>query len=121
MRSRGPAERPGPGAPPDGQAPPIRVVDHLQGRVRRPVDLLRCLADLIQVALAIGIGLAASAAAGGTQHDIVGASRRLPEPLLDLARPVAPIALLILPVALAARHLLGGIAAGRPLGGRDRD
>jgi len=88
--------------------------------VRRPVDLLRCLADLIQVALAIGIGLAASAAAGGTQHDIVGASRRLPEPLLDLARPVAPIALLILPVALAARQvyrrqlarLAEGIATG---------
>ena len=88
--------------------------------MRRPVDLLRCLADLIQVALAIGIGLAASAAAGGTQHDIVGASRRLPEPLLDLARPVAPIALLILPVALAARQvyrrqlarLAEGIATG---------
>ena len=120
MRSRGPAEGPGPGAPPGGQAPAIRVVDHLQGRVRRPVDLLRCLADLIQVALAIGIGLAASAAAGGTQHDIVGASRRLPEPLLDLARPVAPIALLILPVALAARQvyrrqlarLAEGIATG---------
>src|SRR5436309_1890745 len=61
MRSRGPVEGPGPGVPPDGPAPAIRVVDHLQGRVRRPVDLLRCLADLIQVALAIGIGLAAYA------------------------------------------------------------
>src|SRR5438876_1211543 len=116
MRSRGPAEGPGPEVPPGGPAPAIRVVDHLQGRVRRPVDLLRCLADLIQVALAIGIGLAASAAAGGTQHDIVGASRRLPGPLLDLARPVAPIALLILPVALAARQVyrrqLGRLAEG---------
>ncbi|HEV8221420.1 MAG TPA: lysylphosphatidylglycerol synthase transmembrane domain-containing protein [Streptosporangiaceae bacterium] len=116
MRSRGPAEGPGPGVPPDGPAPAIRVVDHLQGRVRRPVDLLRCLADLIQVALAIVIGLAASAAAGGTQSDIVGASRRLPEPLLDLARPIAPIALLILPVALAARQVyrrqLGRLAEG---------
>ncbi|MEP7025077.1 MAG: hypothetical protein ABJB47_15050, partial [Actinomycetota bacterium] len=111
----------GPSSPAEASsAPGIRVVDHLQRRVRRPVDLLRCLADGIQIVILVGIGLAAAPAANGTQRDIVGASRRLPVVLLDIAHPLAPIALLLLPVALAARQvfrrqprrLAEGIATG---------
>jgi uncharacterized membrane protein YbhN (UPF0104 family) len=111
----GPPGRTGPSS-----APGVRVVDHLQSRVRRPVDLLRCLADGIQIAVLVAIGLAAAPAANGTQRDIVGVSRRLPVALLDIAHPLAPIALLVLPVALAARQvfrrqprrLAEGIATG---------
>ncbi len=100
-----------PGAPPPdgdgpGQAAAISVDDHLRDRVRRPVDLLRFIADVIQIVLVAAIGLAARAATTGAEQDIVGASRRLPGPLLAIAHPAAPIALLVLPAALAVRQIV---------------
>ncbi len=84
----------------------IQVDDQLTRRVRRPVDLLRLIADGIQIVLVAGIGLAARAATTGAEQDIVGASRRLPGPLLAIAHPAAPIALLVLPAALAVRQIV---------------
>jgi glycosyltransferase 2 family protein len=94
------------GAAAGGNDPAISVDDQLRQRVRRPVDLLRCIADGIQIVLVAGIGLAARAAATGAEQDIVGASRRLPGPLLAIAHPLAPIALLVLPAALALRQII---------------
>ena len=56
--------------------------------------------------LVAGIGLAARAATTGVEQDIVGASRRLPGPLLAIAHPLAPIALFVLPAALALRQII---------------
>jgi glycosyltransferase 2 family protein len=94
-----------PGLAEPGPVPAIVVHDHLARRVRRPVDLLRFIADIIQIVLVAGLGLAARAATNGIEYDIVRASQHLPKPLLDIARPVAPIALLVLPVALAVRQI----------------
>ncbi len=51
------------------------------------------------------IALAARAATTGAEQDIVGASRRLPDALLAIAHPLAPIALLVVPAALALRQI----------------
>ena len=99
----GPAD-PGPADP--GSVPPIRVHDHLVRRVRRPVDLLRFTLDATEIALVAGIGLAARAATTGTETDLVGASQHLPASLLAIARPAAPIALFVLPAALAVRQII---------------
>ncbi len=83
----------------------IEVTDQLERRIRKPVDLLRCTlssAEIVALALA---GIAASATTTGVETDIVGASRRLPHVLLEVAPPVALFALLILPVVLAAQLL----------------
>jgi len=92
--------------PAGGKDPAISVEDQLKRRVRRPVDLLRFIADGIQLVLVAGLGLAARAATTGIEQDIVGASRRLPGPLIAVAHPLAPIALLVLPAALALRQIL---------------
>ena len=105
--------QPGPGQasttpPGPGQAagpPRVIVEDQLSRRVRRPVDLLRFIADAIQVVLLATIALAARAATTGAEQDIVGASRRLPDALLAIAHPLAPIALLVVPAALALRQI----------------
>jgi glycosyltransferase 2 family protein len=103
----GPADPgPVPAGPADpGPVPSIRIYDHLSRRVRRPADLLRLIADASQIALVTAIGLAARAATTGTERDIVGASQRLPSALLAIAHPAAPIALLVVPVALAIRQV----------------
>jgi uncharacterized membrane protein YbhN (UPF0104 family) len=83
----------------------IEVTDQLERRIRKPVDLMRCTlstAEIVALALA---GIAASATTTGVETDIVGASRRLPHVLLEVAPPVALFALLILPVVLAAQLL----------------
>jgi hypothetical protein len=89
-------------APQSGE---IEVEDQLDRRIRRPVDLLRCLLSCIElVALAVA-GIAASATTSGAETDIAGASRRLPHALLVVAPPVALFGLLILPVAMAVQVL----------------
>jgi uncharacterized membrane protein YbhN (UPF0104 family) len=85
--------------------PAVRVQDHLSARVRRPIDLLRFIVDVTQIVLVAGIALAARAATTGTEFDILRATNGLPHPLLDIAHPLAPIALLALPVALAIRQI----------------
>ena len=69
------------------------------------MDLLRFIVDAIQIVLVVAIGLAARAATTGAEHDLLRASHSLPTPLLAIARPAAPIALLVLPVALAVRQI----------------
>jgi len=84
----------------------IQVTDQLERRIRKPVDLLRCIIACIEfVALAIA-GIAASATTTGVEIDIVGVSRRLPHALLEAATPLAVVALFSLPVALAIQQLL---------------
>jgi uncharacterized membrane protein YbhN (UPF0104 family) len=80
-------------------------VDQRASRIRRPVDLMRSLISVLGIALAAGIGLLAHATAAGVEIDAVGAGRRLPESMLKVFGVAAAIALLLLPVALAARQL----------------
>jgi uncharacterized membrane protein YbhN (UPF0104 family)/tRNA A-37 threonylcarbamoyl transferase component Bud32 len=98
----------------------IQVDDHLERRIRKPTDLLRCAMSWIWIFLLAVAGVAASATTTGAETDIVGASRRLPHALLVVAPPIALFALLILPVALAvsqlvrrqARRLIEAVATG---------
>ena len=49
--------------------------DQRARRIRRPIDLLRCLLAVLGIVVAIGIGLLAGATARGVQIDAVGASK----------------------------------------------
>jgi len=84
----------------------ILVEDHLERRIRKPVDLLRCLVACIEIVALAVAGVAASATTTGAETDIVGASGRLPSAVLVVVPPVALFALLILPAALAVRQLI---------------
>jgi uncharacterized membrane protein YbhN (UPF0104 family) len=84
----------------------IEVTDQLERRIRKPVDLLRCTLSCIEIVALALAGIAASATTTGVETDIVGASRRLPRALLDVAPKVALIGLFILPVALGLQLLL---------------
>jgi uncharacterized membrane protein YbhN (UPF0104 family) len=84
----------------------IEITDHLERRIRKPVDLLRLTLSCSEIVVLALAGIAASATTTGVETDIVGASRRLPHALLAVAPPVALFALLILPVALAVQLLL---------------
>jgi glycosyltransferase 2 family protein len=85
--------------------PGLIVEDQRARRVRRPIDLLRCLLAVLGIVVAIGIGLLAGATARGVQIDAVGASSRLPHPVLALLSVAATLALLLWPAALAIRQL----------------
>ena len=84
----------------------IEVEDQLERRIRKPVDLLRCVLSCIGIVALAVAGIAASATTSGVETDIVGASRRLPHALLVVAPPLALFALLILPVAMAVQLLV---------------
>jgi glycosyltransferase 2 family protein len=84
----------------------ILVEDHLERRIRKPVDLLRCLIACIEIVALALAGVALSATTTGVEQDVFGASGRLPHALLVVAQPIAQFALLILPVALAVRQLV---------------
>jgi uncharacterized membrane protein YbhN (UPF0104 family) len=86
--------------------PGLLVEDHGARRVRRPVDLLRCVASSVGVALLVATGLLARATATGVETDVVGASRRLPGAVLGLLGFAAALALLLLAIALAIRQLV---------------
>ena len=86
-------------------APGLIVEDQRARRIRRPVDLLRCLLAVLGIVVAIGIGLLAGATARGVQIDAVGASSRLPHPVRALLSVAATLALLLWPAALAIRQL----------------
>jgi glycosyltransferase 2 family protein len=86
-------------------APGLIVEDQRARRIRRPIDLLRCLLAVLGIAVAIGIGLLAGATARGVQIDAVGASSKLPHPVLALLGVAATLALLLWPAALAIRQL----------------
>jgi len=81
------------------------VEDRLERRIRKPVDLLRCTVSCIEIVALALAGLAASATTAAVQADIVGATRQVPASILQMARPLALIALYILPAALAVQLL----------------
>ena len=83
----------------------IEVEDRLERRIRKPVDLLRCTLSCIEIVALALAGVAASATTAAVQADIAGATRQVPASLLAVARPLALIALYILPVALAVQLL----------------
>src|SRR5215468_11936557 len=85
--------------------PGLIVEDQRARRIRRPVDLLRCLLAVLGIVLAIGVGLLAGATARGVQIDAVGASSKLPHAVLALLGVAATLALLLWPAALAIRQL----------------
>jgi uncharacterized membrane protein YbhN (UPF0104 family) len=91
-----------PGAAP---VPGLIVEDQRARRIRRPIDLLRCLLAVLGIVVVAGIGLLAGATATGVQIDAVGASRRLPHPVLALLGVAATLALLLWPAAIAIRQL----------------
>jgi uncharacterized membrane protein YbhN (UPF0104 family)/tRNA A-37 threonylcarbamoyl transferase component Bud32 len=101
---------PGAAAAPAGsrQAPPIRVYDHLERRIRKPIDLLRCILSCAGIVLLSLLGIVAAATADGVETNIVEASRRAPYTAFAAARSVVLIALIILPVVLAIRQLVRG-------------
>ena len=82
----------------------IQVTDRLERRIRKPIDLLRCITSGIEIIVLAVAGVAASATTTGVETDIVGASGRL-HTLLVVARPLVLFAILIIPVALAVRQL----------------
>jgi glycosyltransferase 2 family protein len=83
----------------------IEIEDQLERRIRKPVDLLRCVLSCVEIVALAVAGLAASATTSGVETDLVGASHRLPHVLFVLAPPLALFALLILPVAIAVQLL----------------
>jgi hypothetical protein len=67
------------------QAGGIEVEDQLERRIRKPVDLLRCVLACIEIVVLAVAGVAASATTAGVETDIVDASRGLPHALLVVA------------------------------------
>jgi len=112
----GPASPAGLGAEPrpDGSAAAPRaggthglvVEDQLARRIRRPVDLLRCVADCFWIAVLVAAGLAARATTQGVETDLVDASRRLQDVVLPTLRGLSLFGLIAFPVALAIRQLV---------------
>ena len=84
----------------------IEVEDQLERRIRKPVDLLRCVVSCIEIAALAVAGIAASATMSRVETGLVGAGRRLPHALLVVAPPLALFALFILPVAMAVQLLV---------------
>ena len=110
MRSPRPGPHPGDHAGTTDQvdvarAPGLVVQDHRPRRIRRPIDLLRCLVAILGVFVVAGIGLLARATASGIEIDAVDASLRLPHPVLALLGIAADFALLLWPAALAIRQV----------------
>ena len=87
------------------RAPGLVVEDQRAHRIRRPIDLLRCLVAILGVFVVAGIGLLARATATGIEIDAVDASLRLPHAVLALLGIAADFALLLWPAALAIRQV----------------
>jgi uncharacterized membrane protein YbhN (UPF0104 family) len=87
------------------RAPALVVEDHRARRIRRPIDLLRCLVAILGIVVVAGIGLLARNTASGIEIDAVDASQRLPHPVLALLGIAADFALLLWPAALAIRQV----------------
>ncbi|MGW2252116.1 lysylphosphatidylglycerol synthase domain-containing protein [Kitasatospora sp. NPDC001660] len=90
---------------PGGRGPQARVTD--TGRIRQPVALVRLLTGLLGIALTVLLADYARATTGGMAADIAEATELVPHPLAGLAGGLTTAAVLLLPVGLAARRLLG--------------
>lgn len=77
------------------------------GRVRQPVALIRLLTGLITTALTLLLADYARATTGGIAADVAEAAALVPRPLAGLAGGLTTAAVLLLPVGLAVRRLLG--------------
>jgi uncharacterized membrane protein YbhN (UPF0104 family) len=84
----------------------IQVTDRLERRIRKPIDLLRCITSSIEVIILAGAGVAASATTTGLETDITNARGHLSGAVLTVAPSLALFAILIIPVALAVRQLV---------------
>ena len=84
----------------------IQVTDQLERRIRKPVDLLRCITSGIEIIVLAVAGVAASATTTGVETDITGAKAHLPYALRVVAPTLALFAILIIPVALAVRQIV---------------
>jgi uncharacterized membrane protein YbhN (UPF0104 family) len=88
------------------QAGAIQVTDRLDRRIRKPIDLLRCITSSIEIIVLVGAGVAASATTTGIETDITNARGHLSGAVLTVAPSLALFAILIIPVALAVRLLI---------------
>ncbi|MGW3076924.1 lysylphosphatidylglycerol synthase domain-containing protein [Kitasatospora sp. NPDC001132] len=77
------------------------------GRVRQPVALIRLLGGLFAIALTLLLADYARATTSGIAADVAGAAALVPRPLSGLAGGLTTAAVLLLPVGLAVRRLLG--------------
>ena len=84
----------------------IQVTDRLERRIRKPIDLLRCITSGTEIIVLAVAGIAASATTTGVETDITGASARFPYALRVVAPTVALFAILIIPLALAVRQVV---------------
>ena len=84
----------------------IEVEDQLERRIRKPVDLLRCVVSCFGIVVLAVAGVVASTTTSGVETDIADASRRLPHALVVVVSPVALFGLLVLPVAMAVQLLV---------------
>ncbi|WP_369183727.1 lysylphosphatidylglycerol synthase domain-containing protein [Streptomyces sp. Y1] len=76
-------------------------------RVRQPVALIRLLTGLTAIALTLLLAEYARATTGGFADDVAGVAALVPRPLAQLAGGLSTAAVLLLPVGLAVRRLLG--------------
>ncbi|MFI9360466.1 YbhN family protein [Kitasatospora sp. NPDC053057] len=77
------------------------------GRIRQPVALIRLLTGLLAIALTLLLADYARATTGGFAADVAEAATLVPRPLAGLAGGLTTAAVLLLPVGLAVRRLLG--------------
>ncbi len=77
------------------------------GRIRQPVALIRLLTGLLAIALTLLLADYARATTGGFAADVAEAGALVPRPLASLAGGLTTAAVLLLPVGLAVRRLLG--------------
>ena len=66
---------------------------------------MRCTLSCVYIVALTGAGIAASKTTAAVQADIVSATKQIPVSLLNAARPLAFVALFILPAALAVQLL----------------
>ncbi|MFJ7909729.1 lysylphosphatidylglycerol synthase domain-containing protein [Kitasatospora sp. NPDC096204] len=76
-------------------------------RVRQPVALIRLLGGLFAIALTLLLADYARATTSGIAADVAEAAALVPRPLSGLADGLTTAAVLLLPVGLAVRRLLG--------------
>ncbi|MBO1417050.1 TIGR00374 family protein, partial [Streptomyces sp. FH025] len=77
------------------------------GRIRQPVALIRLFTGLIAIALTLLLADYARATTGGFAADVAEAASLVPRPLAGLAGGLTTAAVLLLPVGLALRRVLG--------------
>ncbi|MFE6502974.1 lysylphosphatidylglycerol synthase domain-containing protein [Kitasatospora sp. NPDC057738] len=98
-----PAQIPEQAGPGRFRARPLPATD----RVRQPVALIRLLGGLFAIALTLLLADYARATTGGIAADVAEAASLVPRPLAGLAGGLTTAAVLLLPVGLAVRRLLG--------------